>query len=59
MPLTVQQPTSGTLQIQGAMVSIFLPDGVLVAQPTAGSLPIIGAVVMGKLVNGSFTQQIP
>lgn len=58
MALTVQQPTDGTLQILGAVASIPLPDGVIVAQPDDGKLLILGAVVMGSVVNGAFVQQI-
>lgn len=56
MALTIQQPTNGTLRIQGAIVATPLPVGVAVAQPVAGQLRINGAVVIGQIVAGVFTK---
>lgn len=56
MSLSIQQPTDGTLQIQGALVATPLPAGVIVAQPTDGKLQIIGAAILGQLQNGIFVQ---
>lgn len=60
MSLTIQQPTDGVLQIQGATVWTPLPSGVTVQQPTDGVLQIIGATILGHLTNdGDFIQSLP
>lgn len=68
MALTIQQPTSGVIQlcvalpagaIGGALAASPLPSGVTIAQPTDGALPILGAVALGIVRNGAFIQQLP
>jgi hypothetical protein len=55
MPITVQVPTEGALQITGAVVTTAIPAGVTIQTPTDGALGIIGALVTGTLSGGVFT----
>lgn len=68
MALTIQQPTSGVIQlcvalpagaIGGALAATPLPSGVTIAAPTDGALPILGACVMGSVIDSQFHLQLP